>query len=169
MQTYFEYLAASFVPEWHLMNLRNLLQLWILGSCKIIFLYLLLLCLPRGCCTPLGSSTYFPLRCSVPAEGMWLYSLHSNWIFLANLRTLDCCGSEWWKSWSGCKGKSTVYPVGRGHTVLSVVASKACESSLPTNSCLVLLATLQSIQLNQITQVWTQLLTKRVSSSETSC
>lgn len=53
--------------------------------------------------------------------------------------------------------------MGRGHTVLSVVASKACESSLPKKSCLVLLAGLHSPQLNQITQVWTQLLTKRVS------
>lgn len=64
MQTYFEYLAASFVPEQHLMSLRNLLQLWILGSCKIIFLYLVILRLPKCCCTPLECSTYFPLRCS---------------------------------------------------------------------------------------------------------
>lgn len=52
------------------------------------------------------------------------------------------------------------YPVGRGHTVLSVVAREACESSVPTNSCLVLLAALHSPPLNQITQVWMQLLAK---------
>lgn len=151
------------------MLLWKLLQLWILGSCKIIFLYLLHLCLPRCCCTPLGGSTYFPLRCSVPAEGMWLYSLHSKWIFLAILRSLGCCGLDWWESWAGWKGERTVHPVGRRHTVLSVVASKACESSLPKKSCLVLLAGLHSPQLNQITQVWTQLLTKIVSSSGTFC
>lgn len=80
------------------------------ASAKIFSFICLIWVYPKCCCTPLGDSTYLLLRAwhSVSAEGTQLYSLHGRGLCSANLRSVDHSGSNWGKSWAGCKGTRTI-------------------------------------------------------------
>lgn len=62
MLSCFEYLTASFVCEWQLISLKNLLQLSILGICENIFLYLPDLGLPKMLLHTVGRFNLSPVE-----------------------------------------------------------------------------------------------------------